>query len=147
MIDWVASWHRIRVPRTRWCALISIVAHFSTYIYLLRQGFSFHATSDAAATEAILLSPRNVVCTARRAIISPCVDAQCPTNIRMCTEYAGEGKLKKNAQARRGLLRESGWVMRVRKYPERGDGDVPYNDPCNALHGGIIQMFVYRVQL
>ena len=65
----------------------------------------------------------------------------------MCAEYAREVKLRRNAQARRGLLRELAWVMRVRKCSERGDGDVPYNNPCNALHGIIIQMFVYRVQL
>ncbi len=37
--------------------------------------------------------------------------------------------------------------MRVRNDSGRSDRREPYNNPCDAFHLGIVQVFVYRVQL
>ena len=79
-------------PYLRYPARASV--HFKccgACMHLLLRGFSpkLYVTSDAAAAKAILLSLRSVVCTVRRAMISPCLGAQ-EQNIRIYAEYALE---------------------------------------------------------
>lgn len=117
-----------------------VAARFNACNNLLLRGFSLYSTSDAAAKA--IFSPRSVVCNVRRAMISPCFSGAREQNIKMCTEYTGRKRTRSTTIATTIRLNN----VSQGKF-EMGDRRVPYNNPRDALHLGVIQVLMYRVQL
>jgi hypothetical protein len=115
------------------------------FVLLRLLSLPLHVTSDDIAAEnAILLSPRTVVCTTRRARISPYeqYNATVLANAVPGRGAGGDVRVRRGWQPRLscGAIMRMGY-QEVRIRPV----DLPDDDPGDTLHRVIVQMLVYRI--